>query len=294
MGFGTVETLMLRATITLAAVMSLTIACGSLTSVASAAGFTAPAPTDWRPADAENTLVIDTNQGRIIVELVPASAPKTVAQIKALTRQHLYDGLTFFRVIEDFMDQTGDPKNTGEGGSSLPNVPGEFTFRRSAADGMAVIDKPEGMEMGFIGALPVASQPIGQAMMTVDGKVTAGGLFCPGVIGMARANDPDSGNSQFFLMRGAHDALNGRYTAFGRVLVGEDVVKKIKVGEPVPAPQDRMTKVQILADMPASERPNVRVIDTKSAYFAALAAQAKAAGGDSYSICDIEVAGEAK
>jgi peptidylprolyl isomerase len=265
-----------------------------MTSRASAAGFTEPAPTDWRPADAENTLVIDTNQGRIIVELVPVAAPKTVAQIKALARQHLYDGLTFFRVIEDFMDQTGDPKNTGEGGSSLPNVPGEFTFRRGPADGMAVIDKPEGIEAGFIGALPVASQPIGQAMMTVDGKVTAGGLFCPGVIGMARANEPDSGNSQFFLMRAAHDALNGRYTAFGRVLVGQDVVKKIKVGEPVPAPQDRMLKVQVLADMPPGQRPNVRVIDTKSAYFAALAAQAKAGGGTTYSICDIEVAGEAK
>ena len=259
-----------------------------------AAGFTQPAPGDWRPADAENTLVIDTNQGRIIVEMIPLAAPKSVAQLKTLTRQHFYDGQTFFRVIDDFMDQTGDPKNTGEGGSSLPNVPAEFTFRRGPADPMAVIERPEGLEVGFIGALPVASQPIGQAVLTVDGKVTAGGLFCPGVLGMARANDPDSANSQFFLMRASHEQLNGRYTAFGRVLAGEDVVKRIKVGEPAPAPQDRMLKVQVLADMPAAERPNVRVVDTRSAYFTGLAAQAKAAGGAGYSICNLEVPAEVK
>lgn len=276
------------------ALAGLAIASASLAEPASAAGFTQPAPSDWRPADAENTLVIDTNQGRIIVELAPLVAPQSVARLKTLARQHLYDGLTFFRVIDDFMDQTGDPKNSGEGGSTLPDLPGEFTFKRSPSDPMAVVERPDGLELGFIGALPVASKPIAQAMLTVDGKVTAGGLFCPGVIGMARAQSPDSANSQFFLMRSAHDALNGHYTAFGRVLVGEDVVKKIKIGEPVPAPQDRMIQVQVLADMPAGQRPNVRVIDTRSAYFAALAAQAKAAGGADYSICDVEVPAEAK
>jgi peptidylprolyl isomerase len=285
---------MRRATTALAAVMGLAISVSGLAGPTSAAAFAQPGPGDWRPADAENTLVIDTNQGRIIAELVPESAPLTVERLKTLTRQHFYDGLTFFRVIDDFMDQTGDPKNTGEGGSTLPNLPGEFIFRRAPTDGLVVVDRPEGLETGFLGALPVASQPSAQAMMTVDGKVGAGGLFCPGVVGMARANDPDSANSQFFLMRGAHDALNGRYAAFGRVLVGLDVVKKIKIGEPVPPPQDRMIKVQVLADMPAAERPNVRVIDTKSAYFTALAAQAKTAGGSSFSICDVEVAAEAK
>ncbi len=276
------------------ALAGLAIAWASLAEPTSAAGFTQPAPGDWRPADAENTLVIDTNQGRIIVELTPLVAPQSVARLKTLARQHLYDGLTFFRVIDDFMDQTGDPKNSGEGGSTLPDLPGEFTFKRSPSDPMAVIERPDGLELGFIGAFPVASKPIAQAMLTVDGKVPAGGLFCPGVIGMARAQSPDSANSQFFLMRSAHDALNGHYAAVGRVLVGEDVVKKIKVGEPVPAPQDRMIKVQILADMPAGQRPNVRVIDTRSAYFASLTAQAKAAGGADYSICDVEVPAEAK
>ncbi len=270
------------------------IALAGISAPATAAAFTQPAPGDWRPADADNTLVIDTNQGRIIVELIPMVAPLSVERLKVLTRQHLYDGLTFFRVIDDFMDQTGDPKNTGEGGSSLPDVPGEFSFRRSPAAPVAVVDKAAGQEIGFIGTLPVQGQPIAMAPLMADGKVSAHGLFCPGVIGMARADSPDSANSQFFIMRARHDALNTRYAAIGRVIAGQDVAGRIKTGEPVAAPQDRMLKVQILADMPAASRPNVRVVDTKSAYFTALVAQTKAARGGDYTVCDVDVPSDVK
>jgi peptidylprolyl isomerase len=261
-----------------------------------AAATAAPTATeaDWRPADADNTLVIDTNKGRVIVELAPAVAPATVERLKALTRTHLYDNLTFFRVIDDFMAQTGDPKNNGTGGSTLPDLKAEFTFRMGHDAGFTAVDHPTGSDTGFIGALPVTAQPAGMAMLTADGKVTAYGLFCSGVIGMARAEAEDSGNSQFFLMRQEHAPLNQKYTAFGRVIVGEGVVRSIKAGEPVTDPQDRMLKVQILADMPANQRPKVRVIDTKSAYFAALVKQAKVQQGDAFSPCAVEVAAEAK
>jgi peptidylprolyl isomerase len=254
----------------------------------------APSAADWRPADAENTLVIDTNQGRIIAELSPTLAPASVARIKQLTRAHFYDGLTFFRVIDAFMAQTGDPKNTGEGQSTLPNLPPEFTFRRTPATPFVPLSHPAGVDVGFIGAMPIHSQTIAMAPLMADGAVPAYGMFCPGVLGMARANAPDSGNSQFFLMRQANDHLNAQYTAFGRVVVGLGVVRQIKAGEPVPAPQDRMTKVQVLADMPAATRPKVRVIDTNGAYFKALIADAFAGQGDDARACDIEVAGEAK
>ena len=266
----------------------------ALAGSAEAAGFAQPAASDWRAVDADNTLVIDTNQGRVIVELYPQVAPVSAERIKVLTRQHFYDGLTFFRVIEDFMDQTGDPKNSGEGDSSLPNVPAEFTFRRGPDSAVAVVDHAPGVEYGMVGALPVVSRPLALAELTNDGKVPANGLFCPGVIGMARAEDPNSGNSQFFLMRGSHASLNGMYTAFGRVVVGEDVVRKIKLGEPVAAPQDRMLTVQILADMPGASRPQVSVIDTRSAYFANLVQRTKTDKGDDFTICDVDVAGQAK
>jgi peptidylprolyl isomerase len=261
---------------------------------ASAAVPPAPSAGDWRAVDAENTLVIDTNQGRIIAELSPLAAPAHVARIKKLTRAHFYDGLTFFRVIDDFMDQTGDPKNNGQGGSTESDLKAEFTFRRSPAAPFAALSHVGDADLGFVGVLPVQSQTIAMAPLMADGAVPAFGMFCPGVLGMARAQTEDSANSQFFLMRQEHTALNGAYTAFGRVVVGLDVVRKIKTGEPVPAPQDRMLKVQILADMAPNVRPTVRVIDTSGPYFTVLLQQDKAAKADEASPCDIEVAGEAK
>jgi peptidylprolyl isomerase len=265
---------------------------------ASAAAAPAWSPTpvaaDWRTPDPENVLVIDTNQGRIIAELSPLAAPAHVARIKDLTRRRFYDGLSFFRVIDGFMDQTGDPKNTGEGGSDLPNLQPEFTFRRGPDTPFAALMQVSGAELGFVGVLPAASQTMAMAEMTADGKVRAGALFCGGVLGMARAAAEDSANSQFFLMRGPYDSLNGRYTAFGRVIVGTDVVRRIKTGEPVAAPQDRMLKVQVLADMPAGQRPQVRVIDTAGPYFTALLQQDRLAKGDAASPCDIDIPGEAK
>ena len=238
-------------------------------------------------------MVIDTNQGRIIAELVPEVAPQSVARIEQLVRMRFYDGLTFFRVIDDFMDQTGDPANTGQGASLLPNIPAEFTFKLSPGQ-VAVIDHPPGQDAGFLGALPVYSQPAAMAVLMADGKIGAHITFCSGVFGMARAEDTNSGNSQFFLMRQPHTALDAKYTAVGRVIVGEDVVRQIKTGEPVPQPQDRMQRVQVLADIPEGVRPTVRVIDTRSAYFTALVNKTRVDVGDSFGLCDVEVAGEAK
>src|SRR5690348_6751101 len=96
----------------LAALLAVGLVAGS------AAGAAAAAAPEWRQVDPENVLVIDTTKGRILVEMVPEAAPNHVAQIRKLARAKLYDGLVFFRVIDWFMDQTGDPKNTGEGGSS--------------------------------------------------------------------------------------------------------------------------------------------------------------------------------
>ncbi len=76
--------------------------------------------------DPENTLIIETTKGRVVVEMRPDLAPKHVAHIKALARDGFYDGIVFHRVIEGFMAQTGCPKGTGTGGSDKPNLKAEF------------------------------------------------------------------------------------------------------------------------------------------------------------------------
>ena len=252
-----------------------------------------PTAADWRSVDAANTMVIDTNKGRIVVELYPTIAPISVARVEALTRRHVYDGLTFFRVIDSFMDQTGDPLNTGEGGSDQPDIKAEFNFK--TAPGFPVVAHPEnGGDAGFIGVMPVVSQPAALAALTADGKVDASVLYCAGVAGIARADAPNSGNSQFFLMRGMKLELDQKYTAFGRVVAGQDVVDAIKTGEPVDPPRDRMVKVQMMSDMAPADRPTVKVIDTSSPFFKALTARVKASKGGDFTPCDMAIASTMK
>lgn len=253
-----------------------------------ATAATAQAPV-WRDVDPENVVVIDTNKGRIIAELAPLAAPLHVERIKTLTRQGLYDGRTFFRVIDGFMAQTGDPEDSGRGNSALPDLGPEFSFRRGRDVPFTAVASSRG-NTGFIGVLPVQSQPDGQMAITSDGKVGAQGIFCKGVLGMARADDPSSANSQFFLMRDKFDNLNGKYTVFGRVLSGLDVVRAIKTGEPVAAPQDTMTKVRVLADIPAAERPTIRVQSTVGPEFLAYAQAQITARGSSFDVCDLDIA----
>jgi peptidylprolyl isomerase len=253
-----------------------------------------PAPTaaDWRTPDPNDVLVIDTNKGRIFVEMVPEVAPQAVARIRELAHEHFFDGQHFFRVVEKFMDQTGDPTNTGTGGSDKPNLPAEFTFRRGADMPFVMAADQSVDEIGFVKSLPVMTQSMMLAPMTKDQKVSGWALYCPGVAGMARDENPDSANSQFFLMRAGYPSLEKRYTAFGRVVAGEDVVRAIKTGEPVEPPQDYMKQVRLLADLPEGERPKVRVIDPRGPWFTAEIARMRRARGADFSACDITIPSE--
>ncbi|HVZ08812.1 peptidylprolyl isomerase [Rhodopila sp.] len=184
-----------------------------LSSLAGAAGLAAsvmPALAQGKPEikDRENTLIMTLKNGDVYIELFPDVAPKTVAQIKTLTRQGFYDGTPFHRVIEGFMAQGGDPTGTGTGGSKLPNVPAEFS------------------QMHFV----------------------------RGVLGMARTNDPNSGNSQFFIMFAPAPSLDGKYTIFGRVIGGMQYVDQIKRGDAsdngaVKGQPDRILKMRVAADV---------------------------------------------
>ncbi|HTI66433.1 MAG TPA: peptidylprolyl isomerase [Caulobacteraceae bacterium] len=254
-----------------------------------------PAPAyaaaDWKRVDPANLLVIDTTKGRVVVELAPALAPEHVARIKDLAHQGYYDGLKFFRVIDNFMVQTGDKANTGAGESGVPTLKGTFNFRRSPDMPFAGAKNPRGGTFGFMGPMPVYTQPDELAALTADGKVKAWAAYCPGVAGMARTADENSASAQFFLMRQAFPTLEDQYTAWGRVVAGLDVVRAIAVGEPPPNP-DAMTRVRMVADLPAAERPDVWRIDPASADFRAHMDAVAAARGAQFTPCDIDVPSE--
>ncbi|MBA4001033.1 peptidylprolyl isomerase [Brevundimonas sp.] len=247
----------------------------------------------WRDVAPENLWVIDTSKGRVLVELAPDVAPQAVERIQTLTRQGFYQNHAFHRVIRNFMAQSGDPTGTGAGGSELPDVPGEFTFRRSRRP--AFIETPTGREeravFGLYGAMPVRTQPDAQMFVTADNRVDAMGFFCPGVAGMARSASPDSANSQFFLMTAYRANLNGDYTPFGRVLEGLDVVESLKAGsdaeDGVVTNPDRMLNARLAADMPENERPRAQVLDARSPRMAEIVQAAVTERGARLSVCDV-------
>ncbi len=103
--------------------------------------------------DPQNTLYIDLKDGRVVVKLMPDIAPNHVARIKELTKKGFYDGLTFHRVIDGFMAQTGDPTGTGSGGSELPDLKAEFNdynFGRGAIGAARTNDPDTANSQWFI------------------------------------------------------------------------------------------------------------------------------------------------
>ncbi|KQP55017.1 peptidylprolyl isomerase [Methylobacterium sp. Leaf399] len=126
-----------------------------------------------RAADGD-TLYLDTKDGRVTIVLRPDIAPKHAAQIKTLVRQGFYDGLKFHRVMDGFMAQTGDPKGNGTGGSSLPNIPAEFSqapFKRGTV-GMARSSSPNSANSQFF--ICLGDAPFLDGQYTVVGVVTSG------------------------------------------------------------------------------------------------------------------------
>lgn len=156
---------MLRTTL---AALALTASLGLAQSQANAQ---APAPANLDP---QNTLALDTKDGRVTIRLRPDLAPKHVEQIKALTKRGFYDGIVFHRVIDGFMAQTGDPKGDGTGGSDLPNIPAEFTPTpyKVGSVGMARSQSPNSANSQFFICFEGCGSLTGQ--YTLFGEVVSG------------------------------------------------------------------------------------------------------------------------
>ena len=247
----------------------------------------APAPGDWRPLDPENTLVIETTKGRVVVELRPEFAPKGVERIKLLAREHVYDGLQFHRVIDGFVAQTGNPNNRDGGVSAHPDLAPEFSFRLPPAAATVVVGRRDAQE-GFVGATPFQAVSAGEQALG-DGRLRGWGAYCPGVMGMGRQAAPGSANSEVFFMRAPARRLDHEYTVVGRAVVGLEAIRGVAVGEP-PAVPDLMLKVRVAADLPPAEQPRIELQDERGPAFRARVEALKQARGAAFSVCDVDVA----
>jgi cyclophilin family peptidyl-prolyl cis-trans isomerase len=129
-------------------------------------------------------VLIETDRGKLTLELYPDVAPRTVARFVELVKKGYYNGLTFHRVVPSFLIQGGDPAGDGTGGSGLP-IPAEFSEKKHVA----------------------------------------------GTVGMARLRGPDSADSQFYICLEPQPFLDGKYTVFGQVVEGVDILPKIQEGD---------------------------------------------------------------
>jgi peptidylprolyl isomerase len=247
----------------------------------------APQP-DWRRLDPQNTLVIETSKGRIVVEMRPEFAPLAVERVKRLAREGTYDGLLFHRVIEGFVDQTGNPNNKDGGTSRYPDLPAEFTFRLPVDGVQAIVLERSDAVEGFVGATPFVGASLAEQALAKDDKLRAWGAYCPGVVGMGRQADPGTANSEIFFMRAAARRLDHEYAVWGRVVQGLDVVRAVKVGEP-PADPDRMVRVRVAADLPAAERPDLEILNERGPAFARAVAKLRQQKGAAFSVCDMTI-----
>jgi cyclophilin family peptidyl-prolyl cis-trans isomerase len=157
--------------------------------------------------DPQNTILLDTKYGRVIIKLRNDVAPQHAERIKQLARDGFYNNVPFHRVIPGFMAQTGDGQyGNGTGGSKYPDLKAEFS-----------------------------NVP-----------------FVRGVIGMARTDNPNSANSQFFIMFTEYPSLNGKYTVVGQVVSGMAAIDKIKKGTEetngAVTDPDKILKMQVAAD----------------------------------------------
>jgi cyclophilin family peptidyl-prolyl cis-trans isomerase len=126
-------------------------------------------------AAADDTVILKLRDGDVVIRLRPDLAPKHVAQIKKLVKMKFYDGVVFHRVIPGFMAQTGDPTGTGTGGSTLPNIPAEFSakahFKRGTV-GMARSSERNSANSQFF--ICYAEQPSLDGNYTIWGEVISG------------------------------------------------------------------------------------------------------------------------
>jgi len=233
----------------------------------------ASAPSDWRPVDAANSLLMELPSGPVVIELAREFAPVHAANIVKLARGGYFDGLAVLRSQENYVSQWGDPEEDEAKARAKPadlaKPPVEFD---RSLQGLKFTALPErdtwAAQVGFVNGWPVAvDKKRGRAWLT----------HCNSMVGAARGNEPDSsdGSGLYAVIGHAPRALDLNITTVGRVLQGMDKLSSLPRGTgPLgfyekPEQRTPVTRVRVLADVPEAERPKLQVLRTDTKTWAA-------------------------
>ena len=231
----------------------------------------------WNLLDPENTVYLQMQEGTVVIELNPAFAPKTVAHFKSLLEEQFYRGTSFYRVIDGFVAQGGDESDI-DGSQITKTLKAEFEIdwpRKPADKEKAKNWQPMSWTpvqtddmfapfTGFIDGFPAArdQKKGGKAWLT----------HCPGIVAMARNDDPDSSATDFYIVIGqAPRYLDRNLTVFGRVVWGMDVVQRIKRGPALDngiiekdLERSWIQRMRLVSSLEPDERLDIWVADTNS------------------------------
>jgi peptidylprolyl isomerase len=221
----------------------------------------------WREVEPENVVFIDLFEGEIAVELNPLFAPETVEQFRRLVAERFYDGLSFYRVIDGFVAQGGDGSGLGEL-SLVPLIDAEFELDLSGDIEFTRVQKNDlfAPETGFVDGF-AAARDISKNKVWLT--------HCPGVMAMARNDDPDSSRTDFYFVIGqAPRYLDRNMNVFGRVIHGMEVVQKIQRGPANEngiiqdeAASSRIRGMRLASEIPEKERLTALVMETNTKGF---------------------------
>ncbi|MCW0410451.1 peptidylprolyl isomerase [Xanthomonas sacchari] len=229
-------------------------------------------PSDWRTLDPANTLYLELDTGRVIIELAPAFAPQHVGNIRTLAHEHFWDGLSIYRAQDNFVVQFGDPDGEEPGkarslGSAKTHLPAEF--QRPAA-GLAFQPLPDrdgwAPQVGFVDSFPVARDPkAGTAWLA----------HCYGTLGAGRNNDEDSSiGAELYVVTGQSPRqLDRNITVVGRVVKGMELLSVIPRGpDPMgfyekPEQRTPIRAIRLASDVPENERTPLQLLRTDTRTF---------------------------
>lgn len=242
-------------------------------------------PADWRPLNPDNTLYLELEKGRVVIELAPDFAPQHAANIKALIREGYFDGLAIVRSQENYVVQWADPDEKRELKTAKKNLEPEFTVPYSSQLPFTRLPDADGYA-------PQVGHANGFAAGRDPKKGRAWLAHCYASVGVARGNESNSGSgTSLYVVTGhAPRQLDRNITLVGRVMQGMELLTTLPRGTGAlgfyekPEQRTPIVAMKVAADVPVSERSKLEIIRTESATFKAIVAAQRNRGGEWYKV----------
>lgn len=223
---------------------------------------------DWREIPAEEVLVIELERGKVHVALSPALAPLHVERVKKLAREGFYDGLSFYRVIDGFVAQGGDPFSEKKTKTSGKLLKGEFEGPLAKGYAFNALGDADGFApaAGFVASLPAGFDAAAG---------TAWHLHCAGAFAFGREDGRDTASTEFYVALQPQRYLDRNMSVFGRVIDGMQHLQALRRVEPPEEKTDdigeKIISMRVAADLPAENRETFEVLDSARPAFAEFA-----------------------